>query len=674
MDMSKYTKLFVSESQDHLQKMDGFLLALERDAGDRAAIDSLFREAHSLKGMSASMGFEELAKVSHKMEDFLDRFREGKGTLARAAIDLLFEGVDLLRTAVAQISQAQPPSLDAGPFLAKMSSELLAPREAPGAPAGPFGAMGADAETVEQAALWAGERGLRLYAVQIDIARDAPLPSARAYVTLKRMGDFGEVVRSNPSLEDLQVGRFSGSLAFLLASPRPRAELERALAAFPDVAQVRVEGAGPEPRATPAQPLEPAEVGRREPEPSLAPAAPGPAPSPAPAAAPAAGRAPRTGTMIRVEARLLDDLMDQVGELVTAKGSLVEHGQASGVRPLRESIGRIEQLVAGLQQQAMQLRMMPLELIADRFPRAVRDLARRGGKEVNFEIVGKEIELDRAILEELPDPLLHIFRNAIDHGIERPEDRVRSGKSPAGTLRLEAFKEKEGVVIRIMDDGRGMDPAVLRGMALERGLITREQHDALSDEEALALITIPGFSTATAVSDLSGRGVGMDVVRTTVESLRGALLIESLPGEGTVFTLKLPLTLAVVSVLLVRVGDERYAIPVSHVEQTLQVAPHEIQRSQGQEVVAREGVLVPLLRLDRALGARRAGPADGGPLHAILAEIRGRLVGVVVDGILGYRDAVVKPLGKALRGLRGFAGVTILGDGTMVLIIDLNTL
>jgi two-component system chemotaxis sensor kinase CheA len=347
-------------------------------------------------------------------------------------------------------------------------------------------------------------------------------------------------------------------------------------------------------------------------------------------------------------------------------------GQAVASRALTETIDRVDSLVKGLQQQAMKLRMMPLELIADRFPRAVRDLARKRGKEIQFEIVGKEIELDRAILEELPDPLLHIFRNSIDHGIEPPEERVRKGKSPTGTVRLEATKERESVVIRVSDDGRGMDPAVIRRIALERGVITRELHDSLTDDEVLNLITVPGFSTAKEVTEVSGRGVGMDVVKATIESLRGGVVIESVVGQGSTFTLKLPLTLAVVAVLLVDVGGERYALPVSYVEQILEIPADDVQRSQGQELIARDGILLPLVRLGRILGCPQKASRTN-PL-VVLCMMRGRLVGVAVDRMVGYREVVVKSLGKALKGMRGFAGVTILGDGSTVLILDLNTL
>jgi two-component system chemotaxis sensor kinase CheA len=534
------------------------------------------------------------------------------------------------------------------------------------------GSAAVDRAEVLEASERAQGKGLTLLAVEIHIAPDAPLPSARAYITLRRARDLGELVRSVPSVDQVQAGEFSGTLSILLATSRSGAEIQAFLASLPDVASVLVRAAGSEPAADRPGAAAAVEGPRptgaaRHPAPAALPAPPVP-PGPA-SAGPAAGRA---ATMIRVDTRLLDDLMDQVGELVTAKGSLLEASQAVTSRTLHESIDRVDGLVKSLQQQAMKLRMMPLELIADRFPRAVRDLARKRGKEIHFEIVGKEIELDRAILEELPDPLLHIFRNSIDHGIEPPEERVRKGKVPTGTIRLEATKERESVVIRVSDDGRGMDPAVIRRLALERGVITREQHDSLPDDEVLHLITVPGFSTAREVTDVSGRGVGMDVVKASLESLRGGLLIESVVGQGSTFTLRLPLTLAVVAVLLVEVGGERYALPVSHVEQIMEVSADEIQRTQGQELITRDGILLPLLRLRRILGCPREELATN-PL-VVLSMMRGRLVGVAVDRMVGYREVVVKSLGKALKGVRGFAGVTILGDGSTVLILDLNTL
>jgi two-component system chemotaxis sensor kinase CheA len=670
MDMSKYVKMYVSESQDRLQRMDGLLLALEQNGDDRGAIDTLFREAHSIKGMSASMGYEELAKVSHRMEDYLEQYRGGKGTLDRRGVDILFEGVDLLRRAVEEIAAGSAPTLSSDDFLAKMASLLLtAPPRAQGVPAPPPVPPAMPVSPV-QPSVGAHNR----FAVELRIVPDAPLPSARAYITLRRVRDLGELIRSVPTVEQVQAGQFTGGLSMLVATTRSASEVQAFLASLPDVAVVAVRpaDADPHPPLAEATPPPPREVQTPPPprsQPMEPPAAPAP-PPPRPLEAPPSGRRP--ATMMRVDTRLLDNLMDHVGELVTANGSLLEVSHAIDSPQLHESAGRVEGLIKALQQQAMKLRMMPLEMIADRFPRAVRDLARKRSKEIHFEVLGRETELDRAILEELPDPILHILRNAIDHGIEPAEERVRKGKPPVGTIRLEAMKDRESVLIRVSDDGRGIDPAVLRRVALERGVVTREEVDALSDSQVMMLITLPGFSTAKEVTDVSGRGVGMDVVRGAVESLRGGLLIESVVDRGTTFTLRLPLTLVVVAVLIIAIGEERYALPVSTVEQILEIRPEEIQHAQGQEMIARDGALLPLVQLRQLLGDP-AIDAEGARL-VVLCEMRSRLIGLVVDRFIGYREVVVKALDKSLKGMRGFAGVTILGDGSAVLILDLNTL
>jgi two-component system chemotaxis sensor kinase CheA len=700
MDMSKYIGIFVSESQEHLQRMDDLLLALERTSDDAGAIAALFREAHSMKGMSASMGYDGVARVAHRLEDFLDQCRQGRTRIGGEALELLFEGVDILRQAVHEIRERGAPSVDVTPFLQKLV--------APGRPEPPPATGEADERSrlVELLAeappeIFAGS-GPAL-ALLVDIAPDAPMPAARAYVTLRKLGDLGTILVSRPTLDQVQAGEFQGSLAVLLASHRTPGAIHREVSGWPDVANVLLEAleggepAGPPPaRAAADLEVVVAAAGEpglglvEEPAPPMgAPAVPAPAkPGPevptvqAAPAAPAAGVRRGEQQMVRVDTRLLDQLLDQVGELITAKGSLLEESREATSSGLRDAVGQVERLVGSLQRQALKLRMMPFEVIADRFPRAVRDLAHKSGKEVDFRLVGKEIEMDRSILDHLGDPLIHILRNAVDHGIEPPEERERLGKSRAGRLTLRAAEEGESVFLQFEDDGRGMDPDHLRRAAVGKGLLTAEQAAALSDAEALELITRPGFSTADRVTDVSGRGVGMDVVKTIIEGLHGSLLIESVPGEGSTFTLKLPMSLAVISVLLVRVGSERYAVPMYQVGTTIEVDEGSIQRAQGQEVVGLDGELVPLLRLGRALGcppnggaARQDGAGEGtGPLYAVLTEVHGRDVGMVVDEILGVRDVLVKPLGKALRGLRGFAGLTILGDGSVVLILDVNGL
>ncbi|HEV8661672.1 MAG TPA: chemotaxis protein CheA [Candidatus Methylomirabilis sp.] len=685
MDMSKYLKMYISESQEHLQSMDRLLLEVEKGGADKTVIDTLFREAHSLKGMSASMGYEELAKVSHRMEDFLDGYRKGQGTPDRAALDLLFEGVDLLRQGVENLAAGSPPNVSPQAFLERVSAYRPGPAAAARLATAPPPAPAAVSATppvpvppgLEEASRWATERGLPLLSVEIEIAEDTPLPTARAYITLKKLTDMVDLFRAAPTLEEIKQGRFGGRIEAVVGGAEDPEALAARLRDLPDVGRVAVRvlrdpGAV---AAAPAAALEtlPALVAppaERAPHPEAFPAVPAPAPAAAPAPPASAQRTP---ALVRVDTRLLDNLIDLVGEMITAKGGLVEHAHTVPDRPLRESVGRIENLILNLQQQAMKIRMMPIEVIADRFPRAVRDLARKQGKEVDFQIVGKEIELDRAILDALPDPLMHILRNSIDHGVEPPEERERAGKPRTGTIRLEAFREKEGVVIRVSDDGRGIDPERIRAVALKRGILTPDRVERMSREELVMLVTAPGFSTAEAVTDVSGRGVGMDVVRATLEAMRGHLLIESEVGRGTDIVLKLPLTLTVMPVMMVRTCRELYAIPVTQVQQSTQFSLADIQRAEHQDVVQRGEESIPLLHLRTALQVPD-GEGRGATHMAVLSEIRGRTVAVVVDEILGYRDAVVKPLGPALKGLRGFGGVTILPSGEAVLILDLNTL
>lgn len=503
MDLSKYLKIFLNDSQDHLQRMDEFLLRLERRPEDAEAIDALFRSAHSLKGMAITMGFDEMSKMAHSIESFLDPYRRGIQRMDRHAIDLLLQGVDVLRQSIAQVGAAK--------------------------------------ESGESAEKTGGE-------------------------------------------------------------------------------------AGPE----------------------------------SPPVANPHGTAVRREGMLRVAPELLDDLIDLTGELIIAQDDLGREDRASQVQSLVQAVGH----------QAMRLRMVPLHTVTDRFPRMVRDLARQGNKEVTFEVRGKDVEMDRALLETLADPLMHLLRNAVDHGIENPEERARSGKPPEAKVCLEASKVKDGVVVRVVDDGRGIDPDMVRQAIVARGLLSKEKTRTLAEPELFRFLTLPGFSTKGEVSEISGRGVGLDVVQSVIQSLQGTLTVESVLRQGTTITLKLPLTLLRLPVILVRVADERYAIPVAHVTATLACPPDRVIAVGGGTVLVREDGQIPLVYLRDLVNLPGSGPA----LLAVLVESKGKEIGVVVDKILEYREVVVKSFRSPLRGLKGLGGMTILSDGAVVPILDLETL
>ncbi|HSM91544.1 MAG TPA: chemotaxis protein CheA, partial [Anaeromyxobacteraceae bacterium] len=486
--------------------------------------------------------------------------------------------------------------------------------------------------------------------VEVEIVPACPVPAVRGFLVVKKLAALGAVERATPSVDELKAGRIPGKrLVVTLQSAEPLPAIERALGQISDLAAVAV-AEGEADRAAPAAP---------------------PPPPPREAAPPAEG--PRT---VRVKTDLLDYFLDTVGELILATARIREVGRTlpAPVRPaLEDGVDRLHAVVKDLHDKVMTVRMTPLSTVTERLPRSARDVARKVGKVVEVEVTGAEIEIDRAILEELGDPLTHLIRNAVDHGIEPPHLRQLAGKPPSGRVALHAKRERDRVILEILDDGRGMEPAKLRRAAVARGALSEAQAAALSDREALQLACLPGLSTADAVTDLSGRGVGLDVVKRTVESLGGTLEIDSVPGAGCRFTFRLPLTVAVQPVLLVRVGDEVLGLPIAKVHGAAQVAVGRLDRTRGEPVFSWGGELVPVRDLGRLLGfeadlqreERAVVVAEGGDA--------GR-VGLAVDGLLGQQEAVLKPLAAPLDAVHGLSAVTVLGNGRPVFILDVSRL
>jgi len=549
MDMSQYRVLFISESREYLRSINELVVALEKDAGDRETIDSLFRMAHSIKGMAASMEFGDIAELAHKLEDLMDRVRKGVLAFDTGAADLLLEGADLIEALIADIERDSPQSRDIG--------ELM-----------------------------------------------------------QRLADYHPPLSRKSPQEPEQI---------------PAKALEQPL----------LQASAP--------PLVDESKGERS------------------------KRATDSPQTVRVKTEVLDHLINLTGELITNKYRLMTISSQLGSASLNEACADLAKLLRSLHDEVMKVRLIPFAAISDRFPRVIRDLAKKSGKEIAFEVEGREIELDRGILEELSDPLVHILRNAVDHGLEPADERLAAGKSATGTIGLTAHRGNDQVVISVEDDGRGMDPAKLITAAIAKGVINQEEGWLLSAREALMLTCVPGFSTAEEVTAVSGRGVGMDAVKSSIQTLGGTLQIDSTPGKGSIITLKLPLTIAIIHALVVRCAHLKVAVPTTNIVRTMELK-QELITTQGKHKVFSLGEeLIQLVRLDRIFGVPFA-PISGAEIPVFISEVGGRKIGFVIDCFIGQQELFVKPLGRPLARLKGLAGGAVLGDGEVVFILDVANL
>ena len=481
------------------------------------------------------------------------------------------------------------------------------------------------------------------------------MPAARAYLAVKKLESLGQVRRTDPPVEEIKAGNYTGHVTVWIGDVE-KDQILKTLQSLAEMGQVSVA----EPDGPVAESVGRAAGIPKRPDPALA----QPRIDPSP---------PAAAKTVRISTALLDTFINLVGELIVTKSRLNDLLTGSGSRDVDQVLTRVDHLVSGLHGEVMKVRMMPLETVTQRLPRVVRDLAQKSKKKVSLEVIGADIELDRAILEELGDPLIHILRNAVDHGLEDAEGRAASGKDATGRIVLRAFRERDMVYVEIIDDGRGMDLGAIKAKAVEKGVISRDQAKIISDEETVMLVCRPGFSTATEVTDVSGRGVGMDVVQSTVDGLGGSLSIESHPSEGTTFTLRLPLTVAIVKMLLISLLDHTFAVPITRVARTIRVTSEELNESQGRQYMNLDEELVSVFDLGELLKIERH--TDGRSVfNVVLVEATNRTVGLVVDSVVGQVDIVVKPLCYPIQYLKKYSGMTVLGDGSIVPILDLGNL
>lgn len=622
MDTSRYAQLFLSEGRDLVARLNESLLALERDADAATHVPALFRAMHTMKGMAAAMGYEAIAAASHAAEEVLAGVRDAGQVPDVALLDALFATADWLEAELTRLeADGDGATADASDIVARLHAAAR-PGTAHGSP------------------------GARRIVVRL--VADAPLAGVRALMLLQRARTLGTVRDVEPDEAALREDRHGGLLALTLESAEPDEAVEAALRAVGEVDTLTITPERATPTAgTPA--ARPAE--RTTPERPVA-------------------SVGRESSVVRVELRRLDALMTLTGELVIARGRVQERAAALGDPALLDAAAQLDRLVAELQAEVLATRMVPTALVLDRFPRFVRDAARALGKEVRFVMEGRDIELDRALLEELGEPLVHLLRNALDHGLEPTGERVAAGKPAAGTLTLAVTRERDSVVIRVSDDGRGVDRQAVLRRAREAGLVGADVTE-LADDDLLRLLATSGLSTRERVTELSGRGVGVDAVLATVRRLGGTVDLRTTEGEGTTWSLRLPATLAIVRAVLARVADETYALPATHVRATADLGDATVATVRGRDVVVLGEDVLPVVRLREVVGLPAA---DDAPQDVVVLAAEDRRVGLLVDELIAQEEIVVKPFDAARDGARLFSGATVLADGAPALIVDVGSL
>lgn len=684
MDVNQYLGIFLEESREHLQTLNRCVLDLEHEPGDLHILDEIFRSAHTIKGMSATMGYTAIAELTHEMENVLDLLR--KGTLKAHAdiIDTLFQCVDRLEQLVEEVANGQSGGVDVSALSAKLAS--LAKGETPQVadavkkPEAVCAAAGATQmplnDTESELVRSATSQGLQVLELTIGLRQGTLLKSVRAYMVMKALDELGDVIKTNPVVDELEKDNFGHEFHVLVVTDNTADKIRETVLSIAEIetvtatpcinsAEAEKQKSAADIKAVPV--AGPAVIAATHPAEEAAQAV---KTDPSAVAAKSKGRA-----LLRVDAEKLDSLLNLVGELVINKTRLQQIGLSNQLQELSEAIEQMDRVTTDLQGVVMKLRMVPVGQVFNRFPRMVRDLSHSLGKEINLIIQGEETELDRTVIDEIGDPLVHLLRNSIDHGIEKTADRVAAGKNPVGEVRLIARHEGNNVLLMVTDDGKGLKAEVIKQKALEKGLVTKAELDVMDTNDVMKLVFLPGFSTAEAVTDVSGRGVGMDAVRTKIEALGGALELDSTPGQGTRVRIRLPLTLAIIQALLIQVHEETYAIPLGSIDSTINITPADIRTIQQQEVILLRGQIIPLVRLGKKLGIMEAADfEDSQELYVVIVQAGDNKIGLLVDSLVGQQEIVIKSLGKLLTGIRQIAGATILGDGQVVLILDVNAL
>jgi two-component system chemotaxis sensor kinase CheA len=659
-----YRELFLSESQEYLGSISKCLVKLEEKPSDPVPLNEIFRCVHTLKGMSATMGYDKLTQLSHEMEDLLDQLRNKKMELTSEIIDTLFAAVDVIEELFNEIKDKKPSIVDISQTSRDLKSLLAGDKAVKKEKQQPLKEksrdedIGGDISFAELELNRFGELkkyGNNIFRIKITLSRDCSMKEARAFLVITNLNKLGEIIKAVPGVESLKEGKFDFSFEAFLGTKEQQSVVQSELMGISEVDEVVVTVFDLPEIASQAARVQSAGTSQTVATPTYV----------------------KKIQSMRIPVERLDKIMNLMGELAIAKIRLIQIVQTYKIEPLEEVSFALDRLISTLQDEVMQTRLLPVAYILDAFPRVVRDVARKQSKEVDLEIVGSEIELDRMVLDEISDPLLHLVRNAIDHGIESPEERKIKKKNPRGKVIIKVTRLKGQIFIEVSDDGQGVDFIAVRDAALSKGLITQEEILQLDQKRVLDLIALPGFSTSQKVTDISGRGVGLDVVKSKIEALGGRVDFESEKDSGSRFILTLPLTLAIIKAMLVKVQNETFAIPLMSIRETIKINTEEIKILQNFEVVKVRDEVIPIIRLDKELGVAAASSdteRTDGRLSLVIVEYGKKSIGLAVSHVVGEQDIAVKPLGALVKRTIGIAGATILGDGSVALILDIMSL
>ena len=697
MDVSQYLEIFIDETKEHLQTLSEQLMILEQEPKNEATINEIFRAAHSLKGMAGTMGYKRMQHLTHMMENALSEIRSGNMVVTEDLVDILFQCLDALEAYLDAICESSDEGTEDNEAIINRLNNFMSGGGGAAASAAPAAVAKVEEPKEEKKADSDGaantngmkladfeihaineaiSKGLNVYRLTVHVDENCILKAARAFLVFKAVEELGEVIKSDPPAQDIEDERFDFQFDLFVISKEPMDKLKAAIC---NVSEIRgVDGlqisdaiGGKEEKTESAAQANTT----KETMPATTSNAPAKAQNQAAAHKPA-GK-PIVNRSVRVDIEKLDVLMNLVSELIIAKNGLVsvsasEQGDTS--QGFNEQIEYLERVTTNLHESVMKVRMMPIETVTQKFPKMVRDLSKKLDKQMKLTITGEETELDRTVIDEIGDPLMHLLRNSADHGLESAEIRAERGKDPVGSIVLNAYQDGNNVVIEVGDDGNGIDVERVRDKAIEKGAITEEQAEVMTDKEIVDLLFKPSFSTAKAVTDVSGRGVGLDVVKTKIESLGGDIEVKTKLGEGSTFIIRLPLTLAIIQALMVEVGEEKYAISLGSIQTIEDVEKTEIKYVQQREVINLRGTVIPIIRLHDVLDVPET-EDNAETLTVVVIKKGDKQAGLVVDKLIGQQEIVIKSLGKYIaNSSKLISGATILGDGEVALIIDANAL